>query len=271
MSLNKQELIENLKQFLEFPSSEMNEQRWQQFWSILKSYEPISQIYMKTIEDFDKAHGILLDILFNNENDSAPLIDRSKYDKLEVVFNDFGTIFKLIIQEHLVLSQRLDHVERNLNSVQHIVYENQYNRLCFSVSTPLKSVLVQKFRLKSLRIDPLDQALLMSLYANDYQLGDINKDLFKSVCQIYKTIANDLSVPDYKDLIEIIMSRQKRNVEEHETLGDYIKKCKILQMKPTFKDLIAELNLNALFEFKPSEMKTLEIMFNYYTKDNQYR
>jgi hypothetical protein len=112
-----------------------------------------------------------------------------------------------MIIEHWNVSRRLDHVEQELNNVRRIIYENEYNQLCFTLSTPLRSFLVKEFRVNQIKVDPVDQALLMSLRADDYSLDSINQCLFDDICKIYRTIANELAVIDYKNLIEIMISQ----------------------------------------------------------------
>ena len=76
-------------------------------------------------------------------------------------------ILESLIIEHYIMSERLNKTEQDLADVKEdladmksLLYESQYNRLCFSISTPLKKALVRYFHADDIRFDPLDQRLL---------------------------------------------------------------------------------------------------------------
>ncbi len=141
-----------------------------------------------------------------NKMSTPALIDKSQYDVFETVMADLRRIVESLIMEHSILCVRVDYVENELNDVKHLLFENDFKKLCFLVSTPLKNILAKEFRIRHLQIDPLNRNLLLALKSNDYHFGPIDKTLYDNVIAIYQTVARDIGIFD-EDLIEIIFIR----------------------------------------------------------------
>jgi hypothetical protein len=156
-----------------------------------------------------------------------------------------------ILQERLsTVEIEMDHLKGSLCDLSGIIYETECKKLTLAISTPLKYVLKRNFLNKSIETDPLHDILLASLLDNDYRAADISKDTYNDIVRIYEKLADDIGIPNYKELIKIIVYRKKCNVDQHELVSGYLKQCRRLHVKPVFLELLKDLNLNALVKYK---------------------
>ena len=122
-------------------------------------------------EKFDKIHNQLIDMLFSHPSNRLPVFDLSEYKQFDILMKRIRQDLESLTIRCCIASERLDKTERELvdvkaelsgvkeevEDVRDLVYEGQYNRLCFGVSTPLKETLARCFRAQRTRIDPLNQ------------------------------------------------------------------------------------------------------------------
>ncbi len=151
-----------------------------------------------------------------------------------------------------------------------LIERSTFKRLCYSISSPIKDILVKYFRDNNIRKDPLDQSLIEALLDNDLYYSGISIVEFKQVVDLYKGLAEDLQIAKYKDLVSLTQCRFLRNIQEHEIINTYIDSCKAQNRPPNFNDLLNELNLIPLQKYKKQEMICLEKIFMYYIQKNKY-
>ncbi|CAF2985305.1 unnamed protein product [Rotaria sp. Silwood2] len=277
MSNDNEKFLIDLQDLLNTPAT--SNKRWEKFVELIDNYQPMVKTSLRSIEDFDNLHGRLHDLLRLTDTKDDPdekkmsasaLIDKSQYEVFESVMTDLRRIAESLIMEHCHLSVRLNNVENELNDVKRLLFENEFKKLCFLVSTPLKNVLVKQFRTRNLRIDPLDKTLLLALRSNDYHIGPIDRTLYYAVKETYQKLARDIGI-FYHDLIEVIFVRLQRNIQQHESLNEYIDECRVLNITPKFENLIEQMDLTSLFKYKTSQMRLLEKLFNFYALRDEYR
>ncbi len=75
-------------------------------------------------------------------------------------------------------------METELYDLKALVYETEFKKLSFSISTPLKNALLKCFRSKNVRIDPLDEELLRSLLDNNYRDSYISKHTYNDIVEM---------------------------------------------------------------------------------------
>ena len=97
-------------------------------------------------------------------------------------------------------------------------------------------------------------------------------NIFKNICCIYKKLAKDFAIEDYKDLVTIMMSRDVINVEEHEyeLISNYLGRCAMMFIEPKFEHLLNECQLTGLLKYKKESIHILEKIFIYYVEQGQY-
>jgi len=179
----------------------------------------VSQI--KSIEEFDQIHSDLLNILLpNNRN---PLIDFTQYEQFDLIMKSLRRIIEKLVIDSFISSEKIDQLQfqvKNLSeetkSLQALVYEEEFKKLVFCISTPIKDRLCNEFRRNNIRIDPLDDDLLYAIY-NKSSLTGISTTDMKTTMSIFKQVAGQVGLHE-KELIKIILLQLERNVEEHEIL-----------------------------------------------------
>ncbi|CAF1115234.1 unnamed protein product [Rotaria sordida] len=255
-----------------------NDERWEKFLFILRKYDLINQLHIQSVRDFDEVHNKLLDLLVSNNDNNSPAIDYSTFKKLESLIFDLRKTIESFVITNCIMRERLNNNETETNSLkeavrdlQEITYEANFKKLAYAISTPLKNELLEHFRLARIRVDPLDEELLVALLDGNYRAARISEDTYNDIVLIYQKIAQVTGIFNYKELVKIIVCRQARSVDQHEIIDHYINQCKRSHMKPNFLDLLKDLNLNSLAKYKLEEMQTLEKLFTFYSEHGEYR
>ena len=153
--------------------------------------------------------------------------------------------------------------------LKELLYEKEFEKLAFAVSTPLKNTLFKRFRTKEIRIDPLDDELIQSLFT-DTRPSAISTEKFRNIVHIYQEIADSIGI-DYKHAVEIILWRQRCNAEQHDLFEQYLRQGRKSGVKPDFSGLLKHLHLSGLYKFKKVQMQVLEKVFDHYTSHDEYR
>lgn len=262
MSLNKQFLID-LETVLTIPQTQPDE-RWQKFLHIIGEYQVTKNISLGSIGDFDNIHSQLLDFLLPKNENNAPLLDHSEFKKFEKIMMQLRRTIESLVIENYFTRGRLNALEIKMSDLQAIIFETEFKKLSYEISTPLKNMLSKRFRQEMIRIDPLDESLIDVLLNKHDNIQWISQNSLARIIHIYKEIANAMGIADYQQLVEVIVYRRQRNSEQYDLIHDYIKRRRKYKLKPDFLDLLQELKLNGLREYKAPEMKTLEKVFNFY-------
>ncbi|CAF4074681.1 unnamed protein product [Rotaria sp. Silwood1] len=277
MSVDKLMLLTDLENLL-IDSSINTDERWKKFLSILQKYQLINNLQIQSVRDFDEIHNQLLDLLVSNNDNNYPVIDYSRFKRLESLIFDLRKTIESLAITNCIIWKRLNNMETETNGLkesvhdlQEITYEANFKKLTYAISTPLKDELTKRFRLAKIGGDPLDEELLAALLDGNYRAAHISEDTYNAIVLIYREIAQVTGILDYKELVKILVCRLTRNVDQHEIMDHYINQCKRSHMKPTFMDLLKDLKLNGLVKYKVEEMKTLEKVFSFYSENGEYR
>ena len=75
----------------------------------------------------------------------------------------------------------------------------------------------------------------------------------------------------YKEIVQIMILRSEKNIEEHEQILSCIKYCRRSGIQVGLSELIECLHLKRVIQHKEIELKPLKNIFNYFIKQNQYR
>jgi hypothetical protein len=265
MSYSREQFLIDVQNLLD--SEE--EKQYEKFLCIVEKYQNINQFQLKSIRKFDEIHTNLLNMLLPNNQDKDPLIDHSQYQQFDLIMKSLRQIVEKLVIDNCIAIEKIEQLDMKVNSLteqtnhlQIFIYEKEFKKLLCSISTPLKNKLCQEFRRKDIRMDPLDEDVLHALHDGTDITGISNRKMETIRC-IFNGIANEIGLRN-KQVVEIMLLRLERNVEEHEVLGPYIEKCHKSRMKGDFTDLINYLNLNGLFKYKEKEIKTLKKIFDHY-------
>ena len=262
MTLNKQFLID-LQTVLTIPQTQPDE-RWRKFLHIIEEYQVTNNSSLESIDDFDNIHSQLLDLLLPNNENNSPLLDHSEFKRFEIIMMQLRRIIESLVIENYVTQQRLKALEIKMSDLEAITFETEFKKLSFEISTPLKNMLSKRFRQEVIRIDPLDESLIDVLLNKDDNIAWISHNDLARIIHIYEEIANSMGIADYQQLVEVIAYCRQRNSEQHDLIRDYINRRREYKLKPDFLDLLQEIKLNGLQEYKAREMKILEKVFNFY-------
>lgn len=207
-------------------------------------------------------------MLLPNNKEKGPLLDYSQYQQFECIMKSLRQIVEKLVIDNCIAIEKIDQLDRKVNdlaeethNLQILVYEKEFKKLLCFISTPLKNKLCQEFRRNDIRMDPLNEDLLRALYNETYVTGISNKKM-KIIISIFKQVASEIGLSN-KQLIEIMLLRLERNVEEHEVLLQYIEQCNRSRIKAEFLSLINYLHLNGLLKYKEVELKALEKIFDH--------
>ena len=146
-----------------------------------------------------------------------------------------------------------------------LTYERQFQRLLYWISNPVKFKLLSEFRRSNIRIDPLDEDLLDSLY-NGTSLMEISEEKMEMIRSIFIQLGRQIGLSD-RELVKIMLIRLQRNVQEHEVVTPYIEECNRSKKKAEFIGLINHLHLNGLVKYKPIEIQMLAKIFDFHVND----
>jgi hypothetical protein len=237
---------------------------------------------IQSLNEFDKIHNDILDLLLLNSDD-APCLGLSQFDKFQSFMKDFHRLIETLVIQQCIQSEKLNttgititRLEDEINNLKdetkdlkELLYETEFKKLTFAITTPLKNTLAQHFRSKDIRMDPLDEDLIDALL-NDTRPSGISKAKFDNIRCIYEGIADNIGI-EYQHVIEVIHCRQQRNAEQHELLNQYVRQCNKSEMKLEFSGLLEHLHLNGLYKYKKPKMKILRKIFDFYMAHNEYR
>ncbi len=155
------------------------------------------------------------------------------------------------------LEDEIKDLKDETKDLKDLLYETEFKKLAFAISTPLRNTLSQRFRTEEIRMDLLDEDLIDALLTDTRPSG-ISKEKFYSIRYIYEGIADTIGI-EYKQVIEIIYCRQQRNGEQHELLDQYVRRRKRSGMKSEFSGLLEHLHLSGLYKYKKPKMKISQV------------
>lgn len=261
MSYDRKQFIVAVQNLL---SSE-DDKQYEKFLSVVENYRTINQFELKSIHEFDRIHNDLLNLLVPNDHD--PLIDSTQYERFELIMKSLRRIVENLVMNNCVSTAKIDELELNVNNLQMLVYEREFQRLLYSISNPVKCKLVSEFRRNNIRIDPLDEELLDSLYKSTSLMG-ISREKMEMIKSIFIQLARQIGLSD-RELVQTMLLRLKRNADEQEVVTPYIKQCNRSKQEAEFLGLINHLHLNGLLNYKPTEVQILKKIFDFYVTDYQ--
>jgi hypothetical protein len=131
------------------------------------------------------------------------------------LINNFRKTMEQVIMQNCLILAKLNVVKAEVGDLKSIIYEKEFKRLSYSISYPIKDIVVKYFRQKQIRMDPLEECLLKALLKNDWYSSGISKNQFNEIIDLYKNLSKDFKISNYKDIISIMHYRY-RNIEEHE-------------------------------------------------------
>ncbi|CAF1082789.1 unnamed protein product [Didymodactylos carnosus] len=270
MSNNSENFLADLEALLSVNETE----RYEKFLAVIDKYGYLHKHSIQSVNEFDKIHNDLLDLLF--DADSGPSLGLSKFDKFQSIMTDLRRLIETLVIQHRIQVEKLNITgitmkrleDDEMKDLKDLLYETEeFQKLAFAISTPLKNTLSRRFRTEEIRMDPLDEDVIDALLTDTRPFG-ISKEKFDSIRCIYE--ADTIEI-EYKQIIEIIHCRQQRNVEQHELLDQYVRRCKKSGMKSKFSDLLEHLHLRGLYKYKTPKMKILGKIFDFYVTHDEYR
>lgn len=268
--MNREEFLNAIENLLETE----HEEQYEKFVLLIKNYPFLNNYQLKSIDEFDEMHHKLLEMLLPNDINHEPVMDFSQFKRFDITMNYLRRIIEKMVIDNCMLTEKYRQLEltvigltTTVNDLRILVCENEFQRLLYGISQPLKEELCSQFRRHSIRVDPLDEDFLIALY-DEKNLQGLSDHTMNSARFTFSKLAQEKKIND-KKLIQILLLRLKRNVEEHDQIHSYMKACKNSKKKPTFLDLLAYTNLHALVDYKPNELETLQKLFDFYI--NQYR
>ena len=269
MSLEKEKLIQDLEGLLNVLS---DDDKWKTFLYIIKEHGLCDET-LKSIKNFDDIHNRLLDAILPQDSDGCPTLDLSKFTQFEKLLSDLRILVENLVISNCLITQKLDvyHTETldlklQLGDLQETVYNSKFIKISSAISTPLKNELKKKFTKKRIRFDPLDDDLLYMLVHKYYNNSFISESTYNEIVEIYKEIAEMMTVTNYEDLIKIMLCRAQRNINEHEKIDKFFNRCAKFNIKPTFMNFLTDVGCNNIEKYKKDQLETLEKIFNYYYK-----
>ncbi|CAF1212866.1 unnamed protein product [Didymodactylos carnosus] len=188
MSNNSENFLADLEALLSVNETE----RYEKFLAVIDKYGYLHKHSIQSVNEFDKIHNDLLDLLF--DADSGPSLGLSKFDKFQSIMTDLRRLIETLVIQHRIQVEKLNITgitmkrleDDEMKDLKDLLYETEeFQKLAFAISTPLKNTLSRRFRTEEIRMDPLDEDVIDALLTDTRPFG-ISKEKFDSIRCIYE-------------------------------------------------------------------------------------